>query len=876
MKFFRQLRALFRREKLDAEMAEEMRTHLELHAAENEKRGMSADAARYAAQRAFGGVEQIKERARDERGWVCLEQFAQDVRHGLRALRKNPLFTGVAVVTLALGIGANTAMFSVLDAVLLHPLPFPDSGKLVAVWERQPETGAHNVVSSGVYLDWQEQNSAFEAIGAFTGIGATLRGDSAPQQATGTRITPGLLNVLRVQPMLGRGFRDEATAEAGGREIIISYSLWQTRYGGRADIVGTAMNLDDTPMTIVGVMPASFEFPTRNNDFWLALRFNAGDRESRKTHTWRVLARLKPGVNASAAQAAMEVVTHRIAAAHPEFMSGWGVDVVSYHDDLVGNVRPTILLLGGMVALVLLVACANVANLMLARSAGRQRELAIRGALGAGRGRIVRQLLTESALLAGLGAAAGLLFATWAMPFLAALAPAQLPGLVAPHLNASALGFAALALLVATAIVGLAPAWWLSRMDLRTFLSGGRAESGSVVLARTRGILLVTQLALATVLLIGAGLLLRSMANLHRVDFGFDPNNLIAGTVNLPRTRYDTVAKQAAFYEQLRGRLETIAGVQAVAGISDPPLAGSSTYSFVIAGRPRPGPNPRENPVEVRGVTPNYFETVKLPVVAGRPFADADRAEGPTVIVVNRAFAKLHFPAGDAVGQRLSNVGQGGPWMEIVGVVGDIKDDGLDQPAAPAIYVPYVQKVDVNLSSLTAVVRTAGDPELAREEIRRAFLAVDPELPLRRLATMPAIYAGRLAQRDFVTRLTLGFAVLTLTLGVIGVYGVISYSVAQRRREFGVCLALGASRWDIVGRVMRGGARLVAIGALLGAAGAAGLARFLGTLLFEIQPADPATFAGVLATLGTVSLIALWLPARQAAGTDPMIALRSE
>jgi putative ABC transport system permease protein len=526
---------------------------------------------------------------------------------------------------------------------------------------------------------------------------------------------------------------------------------------------------------------------------------------------------------------------------------------------------------------VLLVACANVANLMLARAAGRQRELAIRGALGAGRGRIARQLLTEAGLLAGLGMAAGMGLAFWTIPFLAALMPAGLPGIETPALDGAALGFAALTMIVATGIVGLAPAWWLGRAELRAFLQGGRTETGGRFLHRTRNGLLVTQLALATVLLMGAGLLLRSMSRLQRVDFGFDPQNLLVAMVNLPEERYPATSDQAAFYERVREQLAALPGVVAVAGISDPPLSGSSTFSYVVANRPRSGPNPRENPVEERSVSPSYFPTARVPLVAGRGFTASDRAGSPPVAVVNRAFAKLHFSDGAAaVGQRLSFAGPGGPWLEIVGVVGDVKDAGHDQPAAPAIYTPYAQKRLLWQSALTLMLRTAGDPDSLREDVRRSLAAVDGELAAPRITTMAALYAGRLAQRDFMTKLISGFAALTLSLGVIGVYGVIAYAVAQRRREFGICLALGAGRWNIVQRVMGGGVKLVALGAVLGAAGAWALTRFLRSLLFEIQPLDPVTFAGVVALLGGVSLLALWLPARHAANVDPAIALRTE
>lgn len=857
-------------------MTEELRSHLDGLIERNLAAGLSPEAARHTALRSFGDVAQVAERCRDERRSAWGEQLLQDLHYGLRTLRKDLRFAFVAVATLALGIGANTAVFSVLHALLLRPLPYPQSDRLVVVSESHLERGERSAVSAGNYLEWREQNAVFADLAAYGSFGANLKSEGPPQPSRGARITPNLPGLLGVRPLLGPGFTGEGRAMAASREILVSHAVWQARFGGRMDIAGMRVELNEEAAVIVGVMPAGFEFPARELDFWLAQNFDAEDRESRRTREWRVLGRLKPGVGMEAAQVAMTELSGRIALAQPQFMAGWGVKVAPYRQEIVRHVRPTLLILAGVVALVLLVACTNVANLMLARAAVRQRELAIRGALGASRGRLVRQLLTEALLLAGLGAVAGVMLAAWSMDFLAALAPEGLPGLAQPAIDAAALGFAAGALVFATVIVGLIPAWWLSRRELRVSLQGGRSESGGFLLRRARTVLLVVQLALATILLVGAGLLLRTMHNLQRVDLGFDPDRLLAATVDLPDSRYKTVAEQAVAYERLRARLEGVARIERFAGTSDPPLASSSTFSFVVAGRPRLGPNPRENPVEVRNVTPGYFQTMRLPVLAGRDFTTFDRAGTSTVAVVNRAFAREHFSGGQAVGQRISFTGHAGPWIEIVGLAEDVRDAGPELAAAPAIYLPYAQKRVLWQSTLSVVLRTAGEPAQLADEIRAAFAAVDAELPRPRVVTIAGLYQARLAQRDFITRLLGGFALLALCLGAVGIYGLVSYSVGQRQREFGIRLALGARRQDIVARVLRDGLTPVGLGVIFGAAGALALSRFLDALLFEIQSSDTFTFAAVLALLLLISLLALWFPALRASRIDPGEALRAE
>lgn len=857
-------------------MDAELRAHLDALVERNIAAGMPPGDAAQAARRAFGGVAQVAERCRDARRSLWLEQAGQDIRHGLRALRRDLRFAVLAVGTLAVGLGANTAVFSVLHTYLVRPLPYAEPGRLVSVSERRLERAERGAVSAGSYRDWQEQAGGFAGLAAYGAFRATLQAGGVSRGLSGARVTPNLLALLGVRPVLGAGFAARGRAPGDPREVLISHALWQAHFGGWPEVVGTLVRLNDEPVVIAGVMPGGFEFPTPHLDFWLALRFDAEDRDSRRTREWRVIGRLAPGTDLAAAQAAMTTLARRSAVEHPEVMEGWGVEVTPYREDIVRHLRPLLLALGWVVALVLLLACTNVANLMLARSAARAREIALRGALGAGRGRLIRQLVAEAMLLAGLGGVAGVGLAIWMVDLLAALAPERLPGIAAPRIDGTALGFALGAVALAIAVVGLMPAVRVARSDARSALHHARGESGGPVLRRTRTALLLLQVGVTTILLAGTALLLRTLYNLHRVDLGFDPRRLLSATVDLSDDRYRTIAEQNGAYERLRDRLEGIAGVTAISGTSDPPLSSSSTFSFVIAGRPRVGANPREDPVEVRNVAPGYFQATRLPLLMGRDFSRREGASSPAVAIVNRTFARRYFGGDPAVGERISFVGHEGPWIAIVGVAGDVRDAGSDQPAAPAMYVPYAQKRVLWQSALTVLLRTSRDPALVMEEVRRAFAAVDGEFSRVRLAEVSALYSARFREREFMARLFGGFALLALSLSLVGIYGFIAYAVAQRQREFGIRLALGAPAGDIVRRVFRDGFAPVLIGTILGVAGAMGLTRFLRTLLFEVEPGDPAMLVVVAMLLGLASWVALWLPARRAGRIDPAVILRAE
>jgi len=806
-----------------------------------------------------------------------------DVRYAVRVLRKSPGFTLATVSTLALAIGATTAIFSVVQGVLLRPLPYREPDRLVRIWEVRPRGSDRNVVSAGNCLDWRDRARGFDAIGAYSGTyPMALTGDGDPLNVTVSRMTPSALAALGVEPQAGRLFSDAEGKDGAPSAALLSDALWRQRFGADPGIVGRAIMLSGEPYTVVGVMRPEFRFPAPDIETWIAQQFGENDRAERRSHNYGVIARMKEGVRIDAAAAEMRTVARQITAEQPAFMTGWGVNVVPLHADIVDNARPLIVVLFGVVIGVLLVACANLANLTLARATGRLHEMAVRSALGASRARIAMQLLVESLTLAVIGGAAGVVVVALTLRTIMAAVPDDIPLLDEVRLDPVVFAFAAGVTVSSALIVGLLPATRAGSAWYEALASSSTRVSGGARTSRVRGVLVVAQVALALVLLVGAGLLVRSFIRMNMVDYGFRPDGLLAASLDIPRATYSDRSAQSRFYGRVLDRVRALPGVAFASTTSGAPASRSAmTFGFAIEGRPAPNPSGREDPVPLRAVMPDYFRTLGIPLVHGRAIETTDRENSQPVVLVNEALAQRFWKSGDeAVGRRISFIGPGGPWYEIVGVVGDTRDDGLDQPAPAAVYVPYAQRQEqwAWLTFQTLVVRAQPglEPSDLLPSIRGALRELDPSLPLQNVRTVTQLYAENAARRRFAMQLTAGFAALSLLLGAIGIYAVVAYSVAQRRREIGIRLALGAQPRAVARQIVRGALGLASVGAVLGVLSALGLTRFLETLLFGVEPTDAATFVSMAALLLAIATLASWVPARRAMRVDPVEALRTE
>jgi putative ABC transport system permease protein len=875
------LRALLHGTQVERELDEELRYHIEQQTEQNIRLGMNPEEARCAARKAFGGVEQAKERSRDARGVRWLEELRQDVRYGVRVLIKNPGFTLIAVLTLALGIGANTAIFSVVNAVLFKPLLYPQSDLLVQIWQTNPRANRWGEwISYPAFVDYRRQNQVFEDTAAYRPWLWNITGGDHPEALFGARVTSNLFSVLGVQPMLGRSFLPEEEQPGRGQIVILSHGFWQRRFGSDPGLVGKTITIDGQNHTVVGIMPPGFDLPynVSNAAFASDVWIPPGDdpeREDRGSPNYRVLARLKPGASIQQAQTNLETIARGLAEQYPENRE-MSAMVVGLQQNLVKEARPTLLLLLGAVGFVMLIACANVANLQLARTTARQKEAAVRLALGAGRLRLIRQLLTESMLLALFGGVAGLLLAVWGVEFLVKLGP-DIPRLQDISIDPRVVGFT-LSLSLATGVIfGMAPAFQGSRIDLNETLkeSGTRAPVGSGR-GRTRSLLVIAQMALALMLLISAGLLIQSFVRLQKVDPGFNPRGVLTAYLMLPPARYFEPRLQAAFFKEVIDRIEALPGVEAVGGASVVPLTGSNDAGyFSVEGRPWPGPGEPVIEAEQPKITPEYFRAMGIPVLRGRAFTWADNENSPEVAVVSEDLVRRYWPDEDPIGKRLSvNNRSGQPvWRQVVGVVKDVKHDGLTNQVRPAIYVPVSQ-----LTSPGAIlaVRTRTDPTSLFAAIRRAVTAVDSEQPVFKLNTMERSISDSVSQRRFQMQVLTVFAAVALTLAAVGIYGVMAYTVSRRTHEIGIRVALGARQRDVLRMVVEQGMGLALIGIVIGLAGALALTRLMKGLLFEVSATDPKTFAGIVSILIIVALLACYLPARRAAKVDPMIALRCE
>jgi putative ABC transport system permease protein len=807
----------------------------------------------------------------------------QDMRYGLRMLVKNPGFTLVAVLALSLGIGANTAIFSVVNAVLLRPLPFENSERIMQVWATNVKRGVNSNPASYLnFKDWREQGQNFEAMAAYSDASVAFTYADVPEQIDGTGATADLFKVLAAKPLLGRTFQPEDERAGGSHVVVLGYGLWQRRFNADPNIVGKQVKFDGESTTVIGVMPEGFRFPVDrigDAEFYIPLDPEQDYNKERGANYLRVVGRLKPGVNIEQAQSEMTAIGQRLEQQYPNNNAGRGVRLVSLYEQTVGRIRPALLILLGAVGFVLLIACANVANLLLARASSRQKEIAIRTALGASRVRVISQLLTESLLLSVVGGTLGLIIAFWGVDLLAASIPSDIPRIKEMGLDLRVLGFTAAVSILTGIVFGLVPALQASKPDLTEALKeGGRGSTEGLRRNRTRSLLVVSEVALSLVLLIGAGLLIKSFVYLINVKPGFDPEHVMTAGLALPPVKYGESEQQAAFFHQVLEKVGTLPGVESAAVITPLPLSGSMMQNIIsIEGRPKPAPGERLI-TSTRLVSPDYLRAMSIPLIRGRGFTEQDKTGAPRVFLINETLARQYFPGEDPIGKRISvsvratqdkkdEVG------EIVGIVGDVKHQSLDKEAGPECYIPYLQIPD---PYMTLVVRTKAEPAGMAGALRTAIQQVDPEEPVFDIATMNQIMARSIATRRFNMLLLGIFAALALILAGVGIFGVMNYSVTQRVHEIGIRMALGAQTSDVLKMVIGQGMLFTLLGVGLGLLAAFALTRLMSGLLVGVSATDPVTFAGVSLLLIVVAFIACYIPARRATRVDPMIALRYE
>ncbi|MEJ7809327.1 MAG: ABC transporter permease [Gemmatimonadaceae bacterium] len=872
------LRALLDRPAAERELDDEIRFHIEREAEERVRRGASPGDARRDALRAFGGVERHKDDCRDARGVRPLEELAQDLKYGVRALRKNPGFTTVVVLTLALGVGANTAVFSVVNGVLLRPLPYREPEQIVTLWQHNRTSGeTRDDVSPANFLDWRERVRSYDGVAMIEPYGLDLLGPDGPESIRTWLVSDGFFSILGTPPQLGRPFRPEEFTAGHDHVVVMSDGMWRRRFGADPGIIGRTITLDQVPWTVIGVMPPEFKFPA-GRELWAPRVFTEDDVRQRGPAYFNVIARLKPGLAPGAAQAELSGVAAQLAREYPRTNAHVGATVVPLPEQLLGRVRKALLVLLGAVGFVLLIACANVANLSLARAVQREREFAIRAALGAGRGRVVRQLAAESVLVAALGGAAGVLLAYWGVKGIRAFSPANLPRMDELHLDARVLGFALAASLATALVFGLAPALYAARPNLHEGLRAGtRGATSGLARQALRGALAVGEIALAMVLLVGAGLLARSFASLLQVDRGYRSDHVLAVTVHVWQFA-ETPAARAGYVRDAVERLAALPGVRAAGMTSSLPLAeaiGAVRAPLTIEGRPAPAPD--AVPIaHTTAVTPGYFAALGIALRRGRMLARSDDASAPPVALINETMARRFWPDEDPIGKKIVvPIHYAGKPVsrEIVGVVADVRHAGLAEEPRPSVFLAHAQ---APTGAITFAVRTAGDPLLALARVRETIRAPMPALPVSSATTLDTLLADSLRERRFHLLLLGTFSLLALALAGVGVYGIMSHATSERTREIGVRMALGARGADVLSLVMRQGGRLALVGVAAGLAGAAALTGLLRGMLYNVTPLDAVTFAGVAALVLVTAALACYVPARRATRVDPLRALRAE
>jgi putative ABC transport system permease protein len=872
------LRALFRRKTVESELDDELRFHREEQFRKYVNSGVGENEAHRRIQIDFGGLDQVKEECRDARGVRIGETVFQDMRYALRVLRKSPGFTVVAVLTLALGIGANTAIFSVLYSVLLRPLPYQDAARLIVLNETTPKVGMVSV-SYPNFLDWRAQSRAFREMAVVDSVSFTLSGVEQPENIDGQAVSPNFLSLLGVHPLLGRDFEGSEENAGTAPVVLLSYPLWQSHFGGDRSVIGRSITLNGRGFVIVGILPRDFRWIEKTDvlepvGVWATNNSSYSERSERGDLA--VLGRLVPGISFMQARAEMEAIAARLAQAYPAANAQFGVTLRPVRDVFVSGIRPTLVVLFAAVTFVLLIACANVASLFLMRGAGRVREVALRIAMGATRGRIIAQMLAESFILTFLGGAAGLAVAVAAIRALTGLIPTERLAGASIDLNGPAMLFAGGVVILSAFVFGLAPAWHSTKADVQSELKeGGRSATAGAGPSRWRGVLVVAEIALALVLLAGAGLMMKSLYRLLSVDAGVRTEHVLTMQMSLRTYTKDPAIRN--FWSTLLRGVRALPGVQAAAvGIGIPLTDDHSRTDVTIEGMALPKPGDYPHP-DVHIASSDYAKTLGIRLVRGREFTDMDNEKAPRVAIVNARMAQQFLRGRDPIGQRIM-FGAPSPkrapeWMTIVGVVGDTKLYGLENPSRLELYVPAQQAVT---RSMTLVVKSANDPAAQSSAIRSVIASIDKDQPVFAVATMQQLVRDSVSTRR-ITFIVLGaFSALALVLAAIGIYGVISYSVAQRAHEIGIRMALGAQPGNVLLMVLGQGAKITGVGVLIGLAASLGLTRLLGRLLYSVSFADPITFAGVTLALALVAMVACYIPARRTLRVDPMSSLRCE